>query len=120
MAHEMPPQNLLQSERAFRVLVEWVVDYATYMLDPEGKIANRNAGASRDKRLSDDRGRRLGTTISPHLSFGRPHRKPMMSGPYRHARYSNERLIRVKGRLTGFTSTPSSGWDFRTSSPLQS
>ncbi|WP_170133989.1 PAS domain S-box protein [Palleronia aestuarii] len=37
------------SERKFRLLVQGVTDYAIYMLDPEGRVANWNAGAERAK-----------------------------------------------------------------------
>jgi PAS domain S-box-containing protein len=40
---------LLESERRFRLLVQGVVDYAIYMLDPEGRVTNWNAGAQRIK-----------------------------------------------------------------------
>ncbi len=39
----------LESERRFRLLVEGVVDYAIYMLDPDGHVTNWNAGAERIK-----------------------------------------------------------------------
>ena len=42
-------QQLLESERRFRVLVDGVVDYAIYMLDPSGIITNWNVGAERLK-----------------------------------------------------------------------
>jgi PAS domain S-box-containing protein len=42
-------RNLFESERRFRLLVEGVVDYAIYMLDPNGIVSNRNAGARRIK-----------------------------------------------------------------------
>ncbi|MGO4712895.1 putative bifunctional diguanylate cyclase/phosphodiesterase [Bradyrhizobium sp. 2TAF24] len=38
-----------QSERRFRLLVEGITDYAIYMLDTDGTIANWNAGAERAK-----------------------------------------------------------------------
>ncbi len=38
---------LRESEERFRLLVEGVKDYAIFMLDPEGKVASWNAGASR-------------------------------------------------------------------------
>ena len=44
-----PDRNLYESERRFRLLVEGVVDYAIYMLDPEGIVTNWNAGAERIK-----------------------------------------------------------------------
>ena len=43
-----------ESERRFRLLVEGVVDYAIYMLDPNGIITNWNAGAKRIKGYEAD------------------------------------------------------------------
>jgi len=40
---------LVESERRFRLLVQSVVDYAIYMLDPSGIVSNWNAGAERMK-----------------------------------------------------------------------
>ena len=40
---------LLESERRFRLLVEGVIDYAIYMLDPSGVVTNWNTGAERLK-----------------------------------------------------------------------
>jgi PAS domain S-box-containing protein len=42
-------ESLIDSERRFRLLVEGVVDYAIYMLDPTGIITNWNTGAERIK-----------------------------------------------------------------------
>ncbi len=42
-------EALLEAERRFRILVEGVTDYAIFMLDPEGKVANWNTGAQRIK-----------------------------------------------------------------------
>ncbi len=42
-------QALLEAERRFRLLVQSVTDYAIFMLDPEGRVANWNAGAQRIK-----------------------------------------------------------------------
>src|SRR5205085_1920981 len=47
-------QALLEAERRFRILVQGVTDYAIFMLDPEGKVANWNAGAERIKGYSPD------------------------------------------------------------------
>jgi PAS domain S-box-containing protein len=44
-----PQRGLFESERRFRLLVEGVIDYAIYMLDPQGIITNWNAGARRIK-----------------------------------------------------------------------
>jgi PAS domain S-box-containing protein len=45
---------LLEAERRFRILVQGVTDYAIFMLDPEGKVANWNAGAERIKGYTPD------------------------------------------------------------------
>ena len=42
----------LESERRFRLLVQGVTDYAIFMLDPEGRVANWNTGAERIKGYS--------------------------------------------------------------------
>jgi PAS domain S-box-containing protein len=43
-----------ESERRFRMMVESVVDYAIYMLDPNGRVASWNAGAERIKGYAAD------------------------------------------------------------------
>jgi PAS domain S-box-containing protein len=45
---------LLESERRFRILVEGVIDYAIYMLDPSGIVVNWNPGAQRLKGYTAD------------------------------------------------------------------
>ena len=40
-------ENLTESERRFRLMVESVVDYAIFMLDRDGRVASWNAGAQR-------------------------------------------------------------------------
>src|ERR1700735_426541 len=47
-------RGLFESERRFRLLVEGVIDYAIYMLDPDGIITNWNAGAKRIKGYEAD------------------------------------------------------------------
>jgi PAS domain S-box-containing protein len=42
-------QALLEAERHFRILVQGVTDYAIFMLDPNGRVTNWNAGAQRIK-----------------------------------------------------------------------
>lgn len=42
-------RDFFESERNFRLLVNGITDYAIYMLDPQGRIANWNAGAQRIK-----------------------------------------------------------------------
>jgi PAS domain S-box-containing protein len=44
--------ELNASEERFRMLVQGVTDYAIYMLSPEGKVTNWNAGAERIKGYS--------------------------------------------------------------------
>ncbi|HUP67217.1 MAG TPA: PAS domain S-box protein, partial [Sphingomicrobium sp.] len=47
-------QALLEAERRFRILVQGVTDYAIYMLDPDGRVTNWNAGAERIKGYSPE------------------------------------------------------------------
>jgi PAS domain S-box-containing protein len=47
-------QALRQSEERFRLLVQSVTDYAIYMLDPDGRVANWNQGAERIKGYRPD------------------------------------------------------------------
>jgi PAS domain S-box-containing protein len=47
-------KDLLESERNFRLLVEGVVDYALYMLDPNGVVTSWNIGGQRIKGYSPD------------------------------------------------------------------
>jgi len=50
MSEEKRSREALRlSEERFRLLVQGVTDYAIYMLDPEGRIANWNTGAQRFK-----------------------------------------------------------------------
>src|SRR5437763_6995042 len=42
-------QELHEAERQFRMLVESITDYASYMLDPEGRVTTWNSGAQRIK-----------------------------------------------------------------------
>ncbi|MGZ2484123.1 diguanylate cyclase (GGDEF)-like protein/PAS domain S-box-containing protein [Rhizobium pisi] len=43
-----------KAERNFKLLIEGVTDYAIYMLDPDGKVSNWNAGAERIKGYTAD------------------------------------------------------------------
>ena len=63
----VPQRSLLESERSFRLLVEGVIDYAIYMVDPEGIVANWNQGAERIKGYSaeDVVGRHFGMFYPP-------------------------------------------------------
>jgi PAS domain S-box-containing protein len=47
-------RDLFESERSFRLLVEGVVDYALYMLDPNGIITSWNIGGQRIKGYSPE------------------------------------------------------------------
>ncbi len=44
----------LENERRFRLLVQGVTDYAIFMLDPQGRVANWNTGAQRIKGYSEE------------------------------------------------------------------
>ncbi|MGC4060191.1 MAG: PAS domain S-box protein [Aquabacterium sp.] len=46
--------ELRESERRFRILVQGVTDYAIYMISPTGEITNWNAGARRIKGFEQD------------------------------------------------------------------
>ncbi|MBE1495196.1 PAS domain S-box-containing protein [Amycolatopsis lexingtonensis] len=45
---------LRESEERFRLLVQSVVDYAIFVLDPQGRISSWNTGAARIKGYSED------------------------------------------------------------------
>jgi PAS domain S-box-containing protein len=47
-------QGLYESERIFRLLVNGVIDYAIYMISPQGIVTSWNAGAERIKGYSAD------------------------------------------------------------------
>ena len=47
-------QALIEAEQRFRILVQGVTDYAIFMLDPDGRVTNWNAGAERIKGYSPD------------------------------------------------------------------
>ena len=47
-------EALIASEQRFRLLVQGVRDYAIYMLDPQGRITNWNAGAQAIKGYTAD------------------------------------------------------------------
>jgi PAS domain S-box-containing protein len=55
-------EALRESERRFRMLVEGVVDYALYMLDPSGVVVNWNPGGERLKGYS------AGEIVGQHFS----------------------------------------------------
>ena len=47
-------RDLYESERNFRLLVEGVIDYALYMLDPDGVVTSWNVGGQRIKGYAPD------------------------------------------------------------------
>jgi PAS domain S-box-containing protein len=51
--HPTPAEEAPDHERSFRLLVQGVIDYAIYMLDPQGTVVNWNAGAERIKGYSE-------------------------------------------------------------------
>lgn len=53
-AQRSTERALVESEERFRLLVESVVDYAIFMLDPHGRIASWNRGAERLKGYTSD------------------------------------------------------------------
>jgi PAS domain S-box-containing protein len=55
--------DLLNDERQFKMLVDGVIDYAIYMLDPGGHIASWNAGGERIK------GYQASEVLGRHLSL---------------------------------------------------
>jgi PAS domain S-box-containing protein len=70
-------QEWIDSERRFRLLVEGVIDYAIYMLDPTGIVVNWNAGAARIKGYRADEviGQHFGIFYVPEeRAIGQPQR----------------------------------------------
>jgi PAS domain S-box-containing protein len=69
-------RTLRESERRFRILVEGVIDYAIYMLDPGGIVVNWNPGAERLK------GYTAGEIVGQHFSkfYGKDDRAAGLPG----------------------------------------
>jgi PAS domain S-box-containing protein len=83
--------ELLDSERRFRLLVEAVIDYAIYMLDPTGIVVNWNTGAERIKGYTADEivGKSFETFYTPEdRATGRPARA--LETALREGRFSAE------------------------------
>src|SRR4051812_37155504 len=50
MTSSKPPKGIIvRDERGFQLLVDAVIDYAIYMLDPDGMVVSWNSGAQRSK-----------------------------------------------------------------------
>src|SRR4051812_5814706 len=50
MTSSKPPKGIIvHNERGFQLLVDAVIDYAIYMLDPDGIVVSWNSGAQRSK-----------------------------------------------------------------------
>jgi PAS domain S-box-containing protein len=77
-----------QSEERFRLMVEGVVDYAIYMLDPEGHVMSWNVGAERMKGYSADE------IIGQHFSRFYPPEDVARDKPGRQLR-----IVRDQGRV---------------------
>ena len=69
---------LLESEERFRQMVASVVDYAIFMLDPDGRVASWNAGAARIKRYTAEE------IIGQHFSCFYPRADVDSGKPWRH------------------------------------
>ena len=84
-------ERLRQSERRFRLLVGSVVDYAIFMLDEKGYVANWNAGAERIKGYTSDEiiGRHFSVFYTPEdRAAGVPER--VLKSVRREGRYEAE------------------------------
>jgi PAS domain S-box-containing protein len=82
---------LLDAERRFRILVQGVTDYAIFMLDPEGRVTNWNAGAERIKGYTPDEivGEHFSRFYTPEdLAIGTP--KKAIETARRTGRYEAE------------------------------
>ncbi len=71
-------ERLRRSEERFRLLVEWVQDYAILMLEPDGRLASWNLGAQRITGYDAEEiiGRNISVLYPPEaLGEGRPQRQ---------------------------------------------
>jgi PAS domain S-box-containing protein len=84
-------EHLRQSEERFHSLVDAVLDYAIYMLDPEGHVATWNPGAQRLKGYSAAEivGKSFTTFFPPEdAAEGKPERE--LAEARRHGRFEDE------------------------------
>jgi PAS domain S-box-containing protein len=120
MARARQEQDLFESERSFRLLVEGVADYALYMLDPKGFVTSWNIGGQRIKGYLRQQivGQHFSRFYTPaDQSAGRPARALKIAEE--HGRYEEEGwrvrkdgsffwasvvidAIKEDGRLVGF------------------
>ena len=75
----------LQSESAFRTLVEGVRDFAIFLLDPQGHVASWNSGAERIKRYS------AAEIIGKHFSVFYPEDDRLAGKPEQELRVAGEK-----------------------------
>ncbi|MBX9989958.1 hybrid sensor histidine kinase/response regulator [Phreatobacter oligotrophus] len=85
ITRDLTPQKraeeaLRESEQQFRLLVQGVVDYAIYLLDPTGRVVNWNAGAERIKGYSADE------IVGRHFSLFYPQDDRLAGAPDRNLR----------------------------------
>jgi PAS domain S-box-containing protein len=91
MAKAKQEQDLFESERSFRLLVEAVADYALYMLDPRGFVTSWNIGGQRIKGYLPQEivGQHFSRFYTPaDQSAGKPARALKIA--YEHGRYEEE------------------------------
>ncbi|MGX4768343.1 PAS domain S-box protein [Bradyrhizobium guangdongense] len=83
--------ELLESERRYRRLIEAVIDYAIFQLDPEGNVATWNPGAQRIKGYAPNEiiGRHFSQFYTPEdLAIGVP--KRALAEAREHGRFEAE------------------------------
>ncbi|MCK1358755.1 PAS domain-containing sensor histidine kinase [Bradyrhizobium sp. 199] len=83
--------DLLESERRYRRLIEAVIDYAIFQLDPEGNVASWNPGAERIKGYAPNEiiGRHFSQFYTPEdLEIGVP--KRALAEAAEHGRFEAE------------------------------
>ncbi len=85
-----PPREF-ELDRVFRLMVDAVVDYAFFMLDPEGRVATWNSGAERIKGYTADEiiGRHFSAFYPPEsVATGLPEIE--LAGARAHGRFEDE------------------------------